>query len=145
MKYKWIILAFLVIIVIQLVPYGHDHSNPDVAAEPDWNSAQTRDLFFRTCADCHSNETVWPWYSNIAPVSWLIQSDVEDGRKHFNVSMWGAQKRNKGKDAVEEFRDGEMPPAIYLPLHSNARLSETEKQQFIEGLLATFGKEKEKN
>jgi len=79
--------AFL---LIQLIPYGHDHTNPAVVAEPAWDSTQTRDLAKRACFDCHSNEVVYPWYSNIAPVSWLVQHDVEDGRRRLNFSEWQA-------------------------------------------------------
>ncbi|HSR74031.1 MAG TPA: heme-binding domain-containing protein, partial [Sulfurovum sp.] len=85
MKYKIFGVIILVITAIQFIPYGKDHVNPQVIAEPEWDSKQTRDLFVRACADCHSNETKWPWYSNIAPLSWLIQYDVEEGREHFNV------------------------------------------------------------
>ena len=65
-----------VLLIIQFVPYGRDHTNPPVIAEPAWDSPQTRALFFRACADCHSNETKWPWYSTIAPASWLITRDT---------------------------------------------------------------------
>jgi hypothetical protein len=61
--------AFL---VIQLIPYGHDHTNPPVVKEAPWDSPRTRELAVGACFDCHSNETVWPWYSNIAPGSWLL-------------------------------------------------------------------------
>ncbi|MCX7782465.1 MAG: heme-binding domain-containing protein, partial [Meiothermus sp.] len=79
----------LVLLAIQLVPYGRDHQNPPVVAEPPWDSPQTRALFVRACADCHSNQTRWPWYSHIAPVSWLVQRDVEEGRSKLNLSLWG--------------------------------------------------------
>ena len=74
-----------VLLIIQFVPYGRDHTNPPVIAEPAWDSPQTRALFFRACADCHSNETTWPWYSTIAPASWLITRDVMEGRATFNT------------------------------------------------------------
>jgi hypothetical protein len=67
--------------LIQLIPYGHNHTNPSVVAEPQWDTPQTRELTARACYDCHSNATVWRWYSSIAPASWLIQHDVEDGRR----------------------------------------------------------------
>lgn len=127
-------------LLIQLVPYGRDHTNPPVFAEPAWDSPQTRALFFRACADCHSNETVWPWYSHIAPVSWLVQRDVEEGRRAFNVSEWG-RGENKGDDAAETVQKGIMPPGMYLLTHPAARLTPIEKQVFIQGLLATFGGE----
>jgi mono/diheme cytochrome c family protein len=127
-------LAFL----IQLIPYGRDHTNPEAKREPAWDDPATRELFFRTCRDCHSNETQWPWYSSVAPASWLVQRDVEEGRSHFNVSEWGRAK-NHGDEAAKEVRDGEMPPWFYLPAHPEARLTETERKELVEGLIATFG------
>lgn len=130
------------LLLIQFIPYGRDHTNPPVIAEPAWDSPQTRALFFRACADCHSNETKWPWYSNIAPASWLITRDVMQGRKEFNVSEWG-RPDNEGDDAAKLVQNGEMPPWFYLPLHPEANLSPVERQQLINGLLATFGGEAE--
>ena len=63
--------------LIQFVPYGRDHDNPEVTNTVAWDSPRTAELFDPACADCHSNETDWPWYSNVAPVSWLVQSDGE--------------------------------------------------------------------
>ena len=143
MKYKILGFTAFILIVIQFFPYGKSHSNPPTVAEPQWNSPKTRGLFFRACSDCHSHETKWPWYSNIAPVSWLVQYDVEEGREHFNISMWGAQKKNEGKDAAEEVEEGEMPPWFYAIPHPNAKLSAQEKAEFIKGLTATFGKKEE--
>lgn len=137
-------IIIVVIIAIQFIPYGRDHSNPPVVSEPQWDSKTTRELFFRACGDCHSNETNWPGYSSVAPVSWLVQYDVHQGRKVFNVSMWGAQKKNEGDDSAEEVKEGEMPPWFYMIPHPEARFSENEKQEFIKGLLATFGGEGEK-
>lgn len=83
----------LVLLAIQLVPYGRDHHNPPAVAEPPWDSPQTRELFVKACADCDSNQTRWPWYSHIAPVSWLVQRDVEEGRSKLNLSLWGSAKQ----------------------------------------------------
>ena len=141
---KKIVLTFIVIfILIQFIPYGRDHINPKVVAEPKWDSPQTRKLFMRACADCHSHEVKWPFYSYVAPISWLVQHDVDEGREHFNISMWGVQKKNDGDESSEEFREGEMAPWFYLMVHPEAKFSKTEKAQFIKGLVATFG-EKDK-
>ncbi len=129
-------------LALQIVPYGRNHTNPLVQAEPQWDNARTRELFFRACADCHSNETVWPWYSHVAPMSWLIQRDVDKGRARFNISQWGLGE-NKGDEAAETVSRGTMPMAIYLPLHPAALLSGQEKREFIQGLAATFGGENE--
>ena len=141
MKYKILGVVILFAIAIQLIPYGKNHSNPSVVAEPMWDSPKTRELFVRACADCHSNETKWPWYSKIAPISWLVQYDVEEGREHFNVSMWGVQKKNKGDESKEEFEEGEMPPWFYILPHPEAKLSKSESKELSKGLLATFGEE----
>jgi len=130
--------------LIQLVPYGRAHENPAVAREPAWDRPGTRELFFRVCKDCHSNETEWPWYSFVAPVSWLVQHDVDEGRSHFNASEWG-RKEQHGDEAAEVFREGEMPPWFYLPAHPEARLPEPERRELLAGLVATFGEEDEKS
>ncbi len=133
-----IIALFIVFAAIQFVPFGKDHSNPPVIQEPQWDSARTRELFFRACKNCHSNETEWPWYSNIAPISWLIYEDVEEGRSKFNISILGGYQR-EGDRAAEMVRKRKMPPWYYLPAHSESRLSNSEREEFIRGLAATFG------
>ena len=140
---KKILLGLIVVgVLIQFIPYGRDHTNPAVIAEPEWDSPQTRALFMRACGDCHSNETKWPWYSNIAPVSWSVYHHVVEGREHFNISVWGHQKKNKGDEAVEEVEEGEMPLKSYLLAHPEARLNKAEKAALIKGLKATFGEKK---
>lgn len=133
--------SIAIVVLIQFIPYGKDHNNPSITGEPAWDSERTRELFFKSCRDCHSNETLWPWYSNIAPASWLAQYDVEEGREHFNVSEWGRPGKNEGHEAAEEVRKGKMPPFFYLPAHPEAKLAEEEKQELINGLVATFGEE----
>ena len=141
MKTKLLVTVVLGLVVIQFVPYGRNHANPPLQQEPAWDAPGTREFFSRACGDCHSNETIWPSYSNVAPVSWLVQHDVEHGRKMFNVSEWGRSGKNKGNEAAEQFREGEMPPWFYMPLHSQARLKPEERKQLAAGLIATFGEE----
>lgn len=124
--------------LIQLLPVGAPRSNPPVTAEPDWSSPQTRELFVRACGDCHSNTTVWPWYSRVAPASWLVAHDVAEGREHFNVSEWQRPQKDAA-EAAGELREGKMPLRSYLWTHPEARLSETEHQALLAGLVATFG------
>jgi hypothetical protein len=137
-----ILLACLIVICIAvpIIFLRDGHTNPPVAAEPQWDSPRTRELFFRACADCHSNETVWPWYSNIPPFSVLIQNDTLEGRAQFNVSEWG-RPENEGGESAELLQNGEMPPRMYLLMHPSARLNASEKQELVQGLLATFGGE----
>jgi hypothetical protein len=125
-------------LAIQLVPYGRDHTNPPVTGEPAWDSPATRDLAVIACFDCHSNETKWPWYANIAPISWRLQRHVDEGRAKLNFSEWGTREQEAG-ELVEVVREGEMPPWDYLLLHPEARLSDADKQALIEGLGSTFG------
>jgi len=136
---KKILSAGLVIFgLIQIIPYGHEYTNPEVKSTVNWDTPKTEELFNKACADCHSNNTKWPWYSKIAPISWLIAHDVAEGREHFNVSMIGYQKKNKTDEAYEELKDGEMPPAIYVLNHPEAKLTQEETVQLINGLKATF-------
>ncbi len=136
---RYAFLSHLVLfIAIQFYPYGRDHSNPPITAEPKWDSPQTRALFFRACVDCHSNQTVWPWYSHVAPISWLVQSDVDKGRSHLNVSEWGSKEYDED-EAAAQVRKGKMPLPKYLLLHPHAKLTDEEKQKFIRGLISTFG------
>lgn len=145
-KILLIILAVLLggFILMQLVPYGRTHSNPPVVSEPDWDSAETQALAERACFDCHSNETEWPWTSHIAPTSWLIQHDVEEGREHLNFSEWSIGGGEDGEEMAEVIYEGEMPLAIYLITHPEARLSEDEKQRLAQGLLVTGGEGSER-
>src|SRR6202521_3438809 len=95
--FKW---AVLTAILIQLIPFGHTHTNPPTTKEPAWDSPETRALIHRPCFDCHSNETTWPWYSNVAPVSWLLQRDVNGGRSQLNFTEWDSPQKH-AKDVAE--------------------------------------------
>jgi len=134
---KWIVIVVvLAFIILQFIPYGRNHTNPPVMSEPNWDSPATRELAVRACYDCHSNETVWPWYSNIAPVAWLIQKDVDSGRRHLNYSDW-ENTREKG-EVIEAISEGYMPPSQYLLMHKDAKLTSDEKDAFVNGLKATI-------
>lgn len=117
--------------LIQLIPYGRSHSNPPVVSEPDWDSPRTRELAQRACFDCHSNETQWAWYSNVAPASWMVQRDVESGRGELNFSQY---KRTSHESPANEIIEGGMPPWFYTLPHPEANLSPQEKQELIDGL-----------
>ncbi len=138
--------GFLVLVAgfaaIQFVPYGRNHTNPPVRAEPQWDSPATRQLAVVACFDCHSNQVAFPWYSNVAPVSWLVQKDVDEGRKKLNFSEWD-RPQDEGEDAGESVAKGEMPPLIYTLTHLEARLSPDEKSALVRGLNATLGGEGE--
>jgi hypothetical protein len=138
-RIAWMVVAGLAAAlgVIKAVPYGHAHSNPPITAEPAWNTPETRALAVRACFDCHSNETAWPWYTDLSPVSWVVTNHVDVGRRVLDFSEWD---RGQGelREIAETIREGEMPPRYYTLLHSTARLSDAEKQQLIDGFDATI-------
>jgi mono/diheme cytochrome c family protein len=134
---RWIprvlIAGLVVFVAIQLVPYGRDHDNPEPDVDPvAWPTTEAANAFAAACADCHTNRTDWPWYSNVAPFSWFVTRDVEQGRDAWNVSMGDGP--DEADDAIELIESGGMPPSQYLPLHPDARLSEEEKAELIAAL-----------
>ena len=122
-----------VLVLIQLVRPAQ--TNPPVTglvqAPP-----EVMTLLKRSCWDCHSNESVWPWYAQVAPVSRLVARDVNGGRKHLNFSEWQGyeegRKLKKLEEIAEEGEEGEMPMAIYLPLHPEAKLTAAERTTLVE-------------
>ncbi len=133
-KYILVILIFCLIAAQVIRP---EKTNPSIdlqrtilaqaKAPPD-----VMGIIERACQDCHSHKTLWPWYSEIAPVSWLLISDVNEGRSHLNFSEWAAYSREKQKDKLQdmckEIKKGDMPLWYYKPLHPNARLSQADIQ-----------------
>jgi len=134
-----IVAGFGFLLIIQIVPYGRNYTNPPIVREPSWDSLATRSLVKRACFDCHSNETIWPWYSRIAPVSWLVRYDVDEGRRELNFSDWqnGAREGERADKIHKEISKGEMPPLGFRLAHPEARLSDVEKRKIIDGLSAT--------
>jgi hypothetical protein len=136
-----VVLAVLAVAVVafgvmQLVPYRVD--NPPVKQEPTWDSARTRQLAVAACFACHSNETETYWWEDVAPVSWWITNHVKEGRSALNLSEC---TRGRGEnEASETIREGSMPPDYYtwLGLHSDAKLTPTERSQLAAGLAATL-------
>lgn len=106
-------------------------TNPPVTHQIAWDSPETQALFTRACADCHSNETVWPWYSYVVPVAWLVTHDVQEGREKFNISTGNLEESH---EIFEVIKEGEMPLPVYLPMHPEAVLTDDEKQQLVAGL-----------
>jgi hypothetical protein len=135
-----VLIGIGLFLLIQLIPYGKDYNNPPVVSEPNWDSQQTRELAKRACFDCHSNETLWPWYSKIAPVSWLVARDVYEGRQRLNFSDWQNSYLRDAGEIASVINEGEMPPFQYLPTHPSARLSTAEKTQLINGLESTLNR-----
>ena len=122
------IAAGVLLVAAQFVPV--ERSNPPVETEVPAPQA-VRDILRRSCYDCHSNETVWPWYSNVAPVSWLVAHDTNEGREHLNFSTWNRlndeDRRHAFEEIGEEVESDAMPLPIYFPMHPEARLSAADK------------------
>ncbi len=123
----------VLVLLIQVV--RPEQTNPPVTGEIQ-APAEVMNLLKRSCYDCHSNESKWPWYSQVAPVSWLVTKDVNDGRKHLNFSLWQGfeegRKLKKFKEIAEEVGEGEMPMAIYLKLHPEAKLTPAQTTLLVE-------------
>jgi mono/diheme cytochrome c family protein len=132
----WVIgIAVVLFIVIQFIPYGRSsHSNPTATNPFQWADPQAEAIAAQSCYDCHSNETEWWWATNIAPFSWLVQRDVDQGRANMNFSEFA------GVPSAEEFAEvvnsGEMPPFQYTIIHRDAKLTDAEKQVLIAGYTA---------
>jgi hypothetical protein len=129
--------AMVIFLLIQLIPFGHNRINPPTVSEPYWSSLQARALVKEYCFQCHSNETNWTWYANIAPGSWLIAYDVIKGRHEFNFSDWS---NNPGEldEMMEKIQEGDMPPIQYWLFHPSSRLNEQQKQELIEALKSSI-------
>lgn len=134
------VLAALAVfgLAIQAVPMNR--TNPPVQADVD-APAPVKAILKASCYDCHSNETVWPWYSKVAPVSWLVARDVSSGRRHVNFSAWNAYDADHRyaivSRAVKEIKRGKMPPWYYLIEHPAGKMT-PEKQAVLEAWAATF-------
>lgn len=133
-----VVILFL---LIQLIPGGRNHDNPPVDQEPAWDTARTRELAVRACFDCHSNETKWPWYSNVAPMSFFVQGHVDDGRRMLNFSEWNREQKWADETARATL-EGWMPLGSYLLLHGEAELNTQETQELAAGFEKMFGMRK---
>lgn len=123
----------LILLAIQFVPV--DRSNPPTRTPVAWDSPRTERLARAACFDCHSNETVWPAYARVAPLSWLITRHVHEGRRKVNFSEADVD----AEECEEEIQEGEMPLRSYTWLHPEARLSAEARRALIDGLNRTFG------
>lgn len=126
--------------LIQLVPYGRDRTNPPVTGEPRWANPETRELMVRACFGCHSNEVEYPSYASIAPLSWMVQWHIDEGRGNVNYSEWD-ESTEGGDETFEVIKDGSMPPAYYTRFgrHPEARLTDAELESLLAGVRATPG------
>lgn len=131
---KWTGLVVL-ILVLGVQFHQPDRSNPPVDESKTISAAlqvppDVGSIFERSCNDCHSNQTKWPWYGYVAPASWIVSHDVEEGRRRLNFSTWSEYKKNRQASKLEEIRDlvinKEMPLKKYVLLHPSASLTQAD-------------------
>ena len=122
---KALIVLVVIIVGIQFIPV--ERTNPPIQSEIS-APENVKVILKKACYDCHSNETNWAWYTKIAPASFLVAKDVNDGRRHINFSEWNVNKEEHAKDEIwEEIREEQMPPWQYKIFHSESKLSQEEK------------------
>ncbi|MDQ1374658.1 MAG: hypothetical protein QOJ09_1996 [Actinomycetota bacterium] len=119
---------------MQLVPYGWSHTNPPVTADAPWPSPAAERIARQSCYECHSNETTWPVYAYVAPMSWLARHDVDGGRDKLNFSTWSAE--TDLHNATDVIRGGSMPPLQYTLIHPAAKLTAEEKRVLVAAIQA---------
>jgi hypothetical protein len=138
-KLKWI-FAVLVAGFASLQFTNSPRTNPPVVSDMMASNPpppQIAAMLHASCYDCHSYETKWPWYSHIAPVSWLVASDVKDGRRDMNLSDWPSDPMRAAKrleDMSEKIGYDEMPPSKYTVIHADARLTESQRKELTDWL-----------
>jgi hypothetical protein len=143
MRLLWLAAAVIAAIFIASIipgPYASvRRASPAGAIFPSARfDVATGETIRRACLSCHSNETEWPWYSHVAPVSWLVRKDVSEGREFLNFSQWAAYGTTGQSQlltlAAGRIKDGKMPPKRYVLLHPEAKLSDQERSDLIKAL-----------
>jgi hypothetical protein len=141
---RWLLRSgiglLLALAAVQFVPYRHDRATQSLRRSR-LGFARNSRVGQAGLLRLHSNETEWPVYSRIAPVSWLIQRDVAEGRAALNFSEWQRPQEDAG-EAPEEIREREMPPAMYRLIHGRARLSAADRERLARGLANTLGEQR---
>jgi hypothetical protein len=139
-KLKWIFAALIVAFaLLQLT--NPARTNPPVVSDlmaTDAPPPHVAAMLHAACYDCHSNETRWPWYSRVAPMSWLIANDVKEGRENFNLSDWPNDNPKRAakrlENMSEEIDNGEMPPKKYTAIHKDARFTDSQRKELTDWL-----------
>jgi hypothetical protein len=139
-KLKWLFVAPVVVFVL-LQFTNPVCTNPPIFHDLMATNApppQVAAILHAACYDCHSHETRWPWYSHVAPMSWLIASDVNEGRTNLNLSDWPADDPKRAAKKLENMSEkigyGEMPPRKYTMIHVDARLTEGQRKELTDWL-----------
>ena len=136
------VAAVVIFLLIQLIPFGHVNTNPPMVSEPAWASPEARALVKEHCFQCHSNETDWTWYANIAPGSWLIAYDVIAGRDAFNFSDWNNRSGERASlvELTWQVDHGTMPPFQYWLFHPSAKMNDQQKKELDQALKQSITK-----
>jgi len=134
MAKKLILLLVVLLVIAQLVPFP-PAENPPIGEEVP-APAEVRTILRTSCYDCHSNETVWPWYSSVIPTKWLVRNHVQEGRGHLNFSTWEVyppdRAARKLEEVVEMVEGGEMPLKSYERMHPGAELTSEEAARLMD-------------
>ena len=137
---RWSVVV-LALVFVGAQFYRPDRTNPAVDERKTMraNTQMTPEvaaIFERSCKDCHSSETTWPWYSNVSPVSWFLKNHIDEGRRELSFSEWATYPKRKRErklhEMCEQVESGQMPLSSYLPLHPSARLSDDDKRVICE-------------
>lgn len=135
---KVLLMILAVVVLLQLIPV--DRSNPEYDEGKDFLSAtqastEVTEIVKAACYDCHSHQTVWPWYAYVAPASWVISNHVEEGRDELNFSEWTeyetGKKDHKLEECIEALTEGWMPEQSYVRLHKEAKLTDEQRAVLV--------------
>ena len=141
MKKRNIIILLIVIVIIGIQFFQIDKMNPELDPTDDFIKIEQPPeeiaaLFKQACYDCHSHETIYPWYTNVAPFSWVIGKHIQEGRDNLNFSTWGSYKQDKRthklEETAEEVEEKHMPIANYTWLHPEAKLSDEDRKMLVD-------------
>lgn len=132
------VFLFICLIIIQFIRpeknIGNSYSNEDITHVVAFEG-EIKTIIENACFDCHSNNTQYPWYSNVMPVGWILNNHVTNGKKKLNFSLFSSynisKQINKFEEIAEEISEGKMPPADYVMMHSEAQLTDEQKQLII--------------
>lgn len=142
---KVLIVLLAVFVIMQF--FGIDKTNPKIEKAKDLIAmtnppAEIETMLRTACYDCHSHESTYPWYSNIAPVSWFLEDHIEEGREHLNFSKWGDYSEDKANhklhECEEEVEEGEMPLDSYTWIHGDADLSDAQRKKLATWFKSTM-------
>ncbi len=127
-----VIVGFLVLQIFPISAISTKLARQErpILSHIDWGSPEAEQIVRTTCYDCHSNEPTYPWYASIAPISWLLNKDINEGRRELNFSEQAANQID-GRELIEEVEEGSMPLPIYLTMHPDANLTEAQQQLLI--------------